>query len=840
MKKKISILSLLIFLYLHNIISQSFPSVDSLVKAGKFEEGLHQLDSYIAEWESPKQLAEVHLLKKDIYKRLGQFPKGLQSTRTAIKTYKKLNQLDSVFLGKLYNELSDIFLYSDGDSVIYYAHLSNKVLSTKDSVMMVRNYSLLGFLYIYQSLPDSSLKYLNLSKEIADNFPEEEAIQMLVNSRLAIFHFNRGEYEKALPYYHTVFQHLKSIHGEDHINFISAQNNLAVCYMNMDDFERCIPMFKKVENLILKRFGRTHYSLATCYTNLGSSYFYLKKFENSLKYFKDAYDLRKQNFPDRDILLTRDLLNISKNEILTNNLEKAQISLHKADGILQDKSLKEQAEIHYYQGLIAHEQRDYKNALFFYHQALEILGIEKQLIMSDQPPSIFRENSIVIILLNSLGKSYLELYKNSNDIVHLDQADRYNRFAKTLTESMFNQYEEIESISRQAGELKEVFETKLSIIQERFDLNNDASYLLFMSQIMRDSRTLIFNQNMIRNYQSTRDEAFEKLIKKTRDIRDTMLFHIENNNDFDSNSKPGYLFNLQKKYYQLEDSIKYRLKLSVPGNIFSNPLEIPPIQQLLKNKYNSTAILDFFYGHDQLIMSIITKDTIIFQFMDLAKDSLNTYLDNFIYYFSLNAERRFLYRDTFQVAASRIYEQLLKPYPILNNLSNLLIIPDGKLHFVPFDALISTSFEGTPRYLLYKYNISYIYSLNQLFFQEHQKKKKNYLGFAPFDALGIHDDVTNPFSILRDSISDLPFSKSEIINSALFFQGDKYFGPAANKQTLLDRSKEYNIIHLATHAFISVNPNSEASGILFKNEFKNEPLSIQEVGHHPSIQIFSF
>ena len=84
------------------------------------------------------------------------------------------------------------------------------------------------------------------------------------------------------------------------------------------------------------------------------------------------------------------------------------------------------------------------------------------------------------------------------------------------------------------------------------------------------------------------------------------------------------------------------------------------------------------------------------------------------------------YSDTFAFASNTLYEKLIAPFK--NELSeNLIIIPDGVLNYIPFEALLTEN-PSSPHqfknhsYLIKNHRISYSYSSTSL---QELKQKKN-------------------------------------------------------------------------------------------------------------------
>jgi CHAT domain-containing protein len=138
-----------------------------------------------------------------------------------------------------------------------------------------------------------------------------------------------------------------------------------------------------------------------------------------------------------------------------------------------------------------------------------------------------------------------------------------------------------------------------------------------------------------------------------------------------------------------------------------------------------------------------------------------------------------------------------------------MIIPDNGLHFLPFELLVASDGKS----LLNKFTVTYNYSchilenVNQNFAAGDMSK----LGMAPFDEnVMVGGGNWNP----------LPATKQEIQS----FDGVQLFNKLATKQEFLKRAHDFNIIHLATHAYAN-DLHPEQSCILFYPEHPESLIS---------------
>ena len=121
---------------------------------------------------------------------------------------------------------------------------------------------------------------------------------------------------------------------------------------------------------------------------------------------------------------------------------------------------------------------------------------------------------------------------------------------------------------------------------------------------------------------------------------------------------------------------------------------------------------------------------------------------------------------------------------------NLIIIPDGILNFLPFEALItqesSTTNFAKMHYLLNDFKIAYNNSAN------------NYLNSKPI--LKSEKTVLGIFPIFEKTAFELSYSKKELESIKSNFKGKYLENADASFSNFKNNANQYSILHLSTHA----------------------------------------
>ncbi len=273
---------------------------------------------------------------------------------------------------------------------------------------------------------------------------------------------------------------------------------------------------------------------------------------------------------------------------------------------------------------------------------------------------------------------------------------------------------------------------------------------------------------------------------------------------------------LQKAVYLYDFYLKDKSQ-DEPQSVDSDNLSIVEIQRKLKS--DNFNIIEFFEGEKKVFLFLITQNSIDVQVLEKDIEYLN----------ALNSLSTNLYdldkrTDTFNDKdLYTLYQKLIEPIDESITSKKLLIIPDGELLRIPFDALV-TQYSGPKsarrtKYLIEKYQICYELSIEYFLNSVKQDTELSYLGFAPIgnDGLPKIYASNHGFNVYRDGFEALPYSRDEIKQAAGHFDGKAYYGKEATKETFIKEVQSHSILHLATHAIADIHNSFLKSGFFLQN-----------------------
>ncbi len=172
------------------------------------------------------------------------------------------------------------------------------------------------------------------------------------------------------------------------------------------------------------------------------------------------------------------------------------------------------------------------------------------------------------------------------------------------------------------------------------------------------------------------------------------------------------------------------------------------------------------------------------------------------------------YAVQYAESAVKLYEILLGPFEA-SLPEDLLLIPDGVLGYLPFEALLTQKPQGpatrfkTHPYLLRRRRVSYCYSAT--LWQEMRQKASSNRHLAAF-APAFPNSSRAPGVAVRGNLDTLYFNQPEVEEIALVLRAKNIFtGPSATKAQFLQQAPAAGILHIASHGVA----NDTASGYSF-------------------------
>lgn len=261
------------------------------------------------------------------------------------------------------------------------------------------------------------------------------------------------------------------------------------------------------------------------------------------------------------------------------------------------------------------------------------------------------------------------------------------------------------------------------------------------------------------------------------------------------------------------------------------PLQAEAIRGLLDEQ---TALLEYFLGQENSFLFVVTRENVA-SFRLPKADEIGRLTQELREAIKTPSRREF---NSFTRASHRLYQTLVAPASdALAGKKKLLIVPDGALHYLPFEALMVKAAEAgaEPDYLLKRWAVSYapsasvLASLRRNSRGAEDNRGRQFLAFAdPVYEAGVQNDLAmkkpasnsatdNTLALATRSIFDndarwdltrLAQSRREVTEIARRYRPEQvalFLGQEAKEENVKTSSALANArrIHFATHGLIS-------------------------------------
>lgn len=810
----------------------------NLFDAGAYEAARKCLNQSIE--ISRKYLGNNHYTLSNAYAILGlilwrtaQYENALEYNKKALEIRKRIEGEESPGIAMIYNLIGIIHaIKGNYDNALAYFE---KCLAIKLKFNDEKNsdiaslYNNIGAVYSDMSDYDNALKYhkisLTIRKKVLTKIHPDIAVSL---NNIGIIFEKKGKYEEALPYLKQAVKIRSEVLGPDHPDIATNYNVIGNIYKNIEKFDLALLNYEKALEIIEKKFGPDHPEIAVYYINLSSLFILQKKYEKAYTYLNDA------------ITILIDNVGMHHPDVIN--------GYHKMAELYQNQKMWDQALYYYQKSIIAN-----------------IPGFNHSDPYDDPPLAEVRSKYHLLKSFRAKADVFANRYAHNNFNIKDLKTSYTNYFlAMDLIDQMRRGYKVEESKLFLAEQTSDIYDQAIRVAQKLFENTQNNIYKKAIYQITERSKYNILLDAITESEAKNFAEISQNILQKGRQLKIDLTFYekkmieeLEKGEDTDSTKLTFWqdkVFHLKNAY----DKHIQRLEKEYPGyfklKYQYQSVSIGALQNLLDAH---TALIDYHVGKEYIDIIIVLKNR--FEVISVHKESD---FDGLIQTFYDKVKRVDLikkkYRNQYIRSAHKLFKQLV--YPIqdqLQDISRLIIIPDSRLYYVPFEALITNdnhrAFEKLD-YLIYDYEISYHYSATLLVDRLNKadiNKNSALIGFAPVFAdsaetgyiLANHRSVFD--STFRGLLSNniflpLKSSEAELSKIANLYKNEghsvlAYFHNEAREAKFKSAVEDYQYIHIATHGFINEDmpkysglafaqpeePDSLDDGILFAGETYN-------------------
>ncbi|MEM7655110.1 MAG: CHAT domain-containing tetratricopeptide repeat protein [Bacteroidota bacterium] len=640
----------------------------------------------------------------------------------------------------------------------------------------------------------------------------------------------KKEYSSAIDYYRRSLEILRNSSSIDSLGLAAAYMDLGRAYFTKGDSLAARQNYEASLEIQLRlpRSSRNLDALANVYLNFGAFYQRYSDYSQALTYLEKIEQLSQQSGTNMQARLLDSYLNRANIYKQQQKYAEGKYWLDQAQQLakaLYPERHPTVVRVQMLKGLIYAEEKAYPQASEYFDQALALLYTEG----SQQELSRVYNQPLFWEALGYKGNIALEAYQNTENQPSLTEAYASFSLAIQLLDSIRIGLESPGAKEILVGSAKEYYENAIETCRQLYLLKQDDTYLHEAFRFAENSKALLLREalNEIQAQEfaglpPTLLDSIEYLRKKMelnrRQILDAQTQATQQANGQPTNPKLEALeaeaIGYRQNYYELIRNLEegypeyYQLKYDLTT---VNPEALQ--QKLTKEQ---TVMYAYFRGEKALYIFEISGQKIQLHRVKHTED-----LDEALHQFlaNLSDPRRYSQGAKSPAFFQEYIDQAYLLYQgLLPNLDqypqyHLLVIPDGKLGFLPFELLLDRRpsadapvvYYQLP-YLIRSFPIRYEYTAS--FFLDHPNiplNRRAYAGFAPHYPRPEENPVTD---CLTDYLP-LVFNKQEVNAVANSIGGKAFLNEEATEQTFRKLSNKYRVLHLAMHAFT---PGENISG----------------------------
>jgi CHAT domain-containing protein/tetratricopeptide (TPR) repeat protein len=643
----------------------------------------------------------------------------------------------------------------------------------KREPFLCNSYYNLGVFYLQLNMIHQSNDCFINCIAAGKSFPEKNSIVGKAHFQLAYSFFKAGDYQQARN--SALRGMFFSDAAKDTVEEGALRAQQAQADIELGDFENA---GKSIATSLFLLDGKNNIQLASTYSIYANYLNVTGNHKASLNYYQNAFLLNSKLQKFRQCV--NDLIdfgNVYHNGLKQENDARKCYSLGLQFAI-KNKDSYQIAALYENIGVTYWSQHDFKKALIFYQQALNVLpiGFTDKSVKSN--PEIGTLNQIsndyyVSTLLANKAESLLALYKETTDKSLLQAALQTFLLASRSVDMMrWKQSGELSKLHWRT-ETKEMYENAIEVCY----LLNDAENGFYFFE---KSRSVLLSDQLNSSLKTSaiRDVKPGKKMQAKMDSLDKKLVSAGNDENIDNLKKEWLAVHQEWEDEQNRLNAKIYEGDDQPGKL---PESIRLLQHTLSS--NKQSLVEYFNNDSVVYALLITP--VKAQIYKIPYASYRNDCSEFLKYCS-NATLLNQHYDHYANLAGKLYQKLFKPLQIDNQ---RVIISPGD-NFIPFDALLDDP-RSDNSFLIKKYSFSYVYSM-QVLANQHKgntPQKTIFLGIAPenYNASFHLEPLTGSVGSLRRIQSS--FGSYNLLN-----------GENAKKSELLSQLPQSQIVQIYSHA----------------------------------------
>ncbi len=662
--------------------------------------------------------------------------------------------------------------------------LNQETQNLQDLRILELNYYNLGDYYLKTGDYASGERYLLKALSIAqkEEYQDNYAILRIFN-RLGTAAYLQGDHDKAENYFLAILDHQQV----EPFFLISVYQNLTQIYIQRKQWEKAEKFLKQEGHLLNTSqgwdSGYIQFSMGIITIGKGD-------FDKGIKLAQKGIEWKKDFFGKKNPRVIQNYIDL---------------------------------------GMCLEGIGKLKEALSLYQEALQILGKNYSPENILETPSSFEsEDYFLIIRILQRKATTLHQMAEQKNLPFLKAAFHTATTAQSYVDSLRFSRQSEENRYKLSHSLKRINQLMGKIVHELEDDPEAGQFARKLYLHCQRTKSALLQQSIGANASLLLAGLPDSLKIKEQALRYALIKQKalldEENDPEKSNALKAEIADLKLK----ADRFSQTIKETFPGyyELQYHPIYLK-VEEVQNQLLSDQALIEYFVGDSSIYIFLLSSQ----QFQYIQQPITETFRNNLhTLHRQFHEHSHTLLSDqqkqerykSFTRAAYQLYGTLLEPFLELANPGQLIIIPDGKLGYLPFHLLLKepASREQMQRqdyrslsYLFKHYPIQLEYSAALLFREDlknlQSKPETSYSGFAPvyegkalttnrmIDSLSLRQLYPE---VARSGLVGLTFNRPEVERAAAHFPGSKIFtAESATESNFKQYGPEANILHLAMH-----------------------------------------
>ncbi len=775
----------------------------------------------------------------------GDYQQAITVVGTAGEMYLQSEQFEDYLLSQSILAEANLRL-SKLDETITIAEQAAQNTNTKvdgQSPYLAKVYQLQGEAYLNKGRTEQALEYTQKSVEgFSGNGEAARKELALTYNNLGLIYWNTQNLELAKEHQLKALSIRQELLGENHEDVAGSYNNLGLIYLT-EDADQALDYYEKALNIYKSVLGENSSQVANAYINTGIAYrqlgfnaVALDEFEGAQKIYESTYN---QDHPVTAFVYSNIGITYTENS----EYGPARDFLQRALRIYKNQYGNKHPEVaNTYNALGTMHNRagEYQQALDNYQQAIiaNMPNFSSRDPRSNPSVDQYYNGDLLLTSMHLKAQTFEALHfgktlKLRDLISSLDALEACDKLIDNLRQLKANEKDKI-SLGRTAAEVYEdavrVSHTLGQVAFKKKGINEKAFYFAEKSKsaVLLDA----ISDSEAKDFAGIPREQLDKEKSLKADITFYEQLLAKNENPEREQQYRNELFTLNNQYRDFVQNLErsypeyYNLKFSTASASVSD------VQSVLAE---NSALVSYFVATKSNRLYIFTIGKKEFDIYNIEKTAD---FDRFIS--GVRNTIRYDVEGSFLETSAALYKQIF-PKRLPNSVTSLIIIPDGRLGTLPFEALVTQKVkEGSNRYdevdyLVEDYSISYDYSAT-LFTQKTATSAS-----SRNDRIFLCAPIEFQYGELR--LPTLPASEAEVNEIDKMFKqagyGAQIFANNSAREGVVksEEIKGFKYLHFATHGivnesrpelskiFLSGNNDDNEDGNLFSGEIYNLSLN---------------